>query len=166
MRQSCLVVAVGGPGGMADHLWWKLREVAILLGIAARSCCIFARTSTVVSWATRSSVQSADGKWIYFSSDRSGRSEIWRTPLNGGHAERLTKNGGASAFPSRADEWIYYRTNNGLGPLRRIKPDGSGDGVAVDRQVALLDYTVMPGGVYFMTFWEGKRRVQRLLADG
>jgi len=39
---------------MVDHLWWKLGEVAVLLGIAARSCCISARTSRAASWATRS----------------------------------------------------------------------------------------------------------------
>lgn len=33
---------------------------------------------------------SADGKWIYFLSSRSGSSQIWRLPLGPGEAERIT----------------------------------------------------------------------------
>jgi Tol biopolymer transport system component len=109
---------------------------------------------------------SADGRWIYFSSDRSGRAEIWRMPSSGGPAEQVTKNGGASAYPSRDGEWIYYCANSRIGPLRRIRLDGSGDGVALDWQIPFLAYTAAPGGVYFVTLWEGKNRVQRLLPDG
>jgi Tol biopolymer transport system component len=108
---------------------------------------------------------SPDGKWIYFNSNRSGRSEIWRIPSSGGPAQQVTKNGGSSAYPSRDGKWIYYGTPGG-GPLRRIKPDGSGDSVAADRQVPILEFTTMPGGVYFVNFFEGKYRTQRLLPDG
>jgi hypothetical protein len=48
----------------------------------------------------------------------------------------------------------------------RIKPDGSGDSVAVNRQVPFLGFTGMTCGLYFVTFWEGKSRVQRLSPDG
>jgi Tol biopolymer transport system component len=108
---------------------------------------------------------SADGKQIYFASDRSGRFEIWRMPWGGGPAEQVTKNGGASAYPSRDGKWIYYVV--GLqGSLRRIKPDGSDDTVVVDRDVGPLQYTDTPGGTYFVVSSEHKSQVQRLTQDG
>ena len=37
---------------------------------------------------------SQDGKWIYFSSTRSGREEIWKMPSSGGEAVQITRNSG------------------------------------------------------------------------
>lgn len=34
---------------------------------------------------------SADGKWIYFLSSRTGSSQVWRIPVDGGEAEQVTK---------------------------------------------------------------------------
>ena len=46
---------------------------------------------------------SADGKWIYFSSTRSGSSQVWRIDPRGGEAEQVTKLpldvGGYKLFP-------------------------------------------------------------------
>lgn len=42
---------------------------------------------------------SADGKWIYFNSSRSGRMQIWRVPANGGQAERITDSPYGDWFP-------------------------------------------------------------------
>jgi Tol biopolymer transport system component len=38
---------------------------------------------------------SRDGNWIYFTSERSGVSEIWKMPADGGEPTRLTLTGGA-----------------------------------------------------------------------
>jgi hypothetical protein len=51
----------GRPVSIADHLWWKLREMAVLLAIAERSCCIFGRRSRAASGALP---VAADGTWI------------------------------------------------------------------------------------------------------
>jgi hypothetical protein len=101
--------------------------------------------NTVPAW-------SPDGKWIYFNSSRSGHGEVWRMPSAGGRAEQVTRNGGVNAYPSRDGEWIYYLkggSGSGTGPLWRTKPDGSGDGIAVDRPINSFRYTAMPGGVYY-----------------
>lgn len=42
---------------------------------------------------------SADGKWIYFNSSRSGQMQIWRVPAQGGPAERITDSAFGDWFP-------------------------------------------------------------------
>ncbi|CZT35361.1 TolB family protein [Rhizobium sp. 9140] len=42
---------------------------------------------------------SADGRWIYFNSSRSGRMQIWRVPAAGGPAERITDSPYGDWFP-------------------------------------------------------------------
>ncbi|MGE6743956.1 TolB family protein [Allorhizobium pseudoryzae] len=42
---------------------------------------------------------SADGRWIYFNSSRTGRMQIWRVPVDGGAAERMTDSPYGDWFP-------------------------------------------------------------------
>jgi Tol biopolymer transport system component len=42
---------------------------------------------------------SADGRWIYFNSSRTGRMQIWRVPVDGGAAERITDSPYGDWFP-------------------------------------------------------------------
>ena len=42
---------------------------------------------------------SADGQWIYFNSSRTGRMQIWRVPVAGGKAERITDSDFGDWFP-------------------------------------------------------------------
>jgi dipeptidyl aminopeptidase/acylaminoacyl peptidase len=42
------------------------------------------KSSTAPRW-------SADGRWLYFLSSRSGSVQVWRTPVNGGTASQVTK---------------------------------------------------------------------------
>jgi dipeptidyl aminopeptidase/acylaminoacyl peptidase len=58
---------------------------------------------------------SNDGRWIYFSSARSGDSarggdyEVWRMPADGNaEPERVTWNGGYMARESADGKWLYY----------------------------------------------------------
>ena len=87
---------------------------------------------------------SRDGNWIYFSSNRSGRNEVYRIPAAGGaHAVRLTQNGGWAALESLDGKSIYYSKANvtcgsplflrslGGGPERKIVDSACGRGFAV-----------------------------------
>jgi Tol biopolymer transport system component/serine/threonine protein kinase len=57
---------------------------------------------TMLAW-------SADGKSIYFRSDRSGSGwEVWRVPADGGPATRVTNGGGLRAQESRDGAFLYY----------------------------------------------------------
>jgi Tol biopolymer transport system component len=48
-------------------------------------------------------VWSPDGKWIYFSSNRSGEFNIWKMPAAGGEPEQVTHyEGSGSSLPETA----------------------------------------------------------------
>jgi Tol biopolymer transport system component len=49
-----------------------------------------------------------DGNWIYFSSDRTGRVEIWKMHPDGAGADQVTKTGGFAGKPSADGKWLYY----------------------------------------------------------
>jgi Tol biopolymer transport system component/DNA-binding winged helix-turn-helix (wHTH) protein len=52
---------------------------------------------------------SRDGKWIYFSSNASGKWELWKLPLDGSAAPvQLTHSGGFGAWESFDGKTIYY----------------------------------------------------------
>jgi Tol biopolymer transport system component/DNA-binding winged helix-turn-helix (wHTH) protein len=52
---------------------------------------------------------SGDGKWLYFASKRGAEAfQIWRIPVQGGSASRLTRNGGISPMESPDGRFLYY----------------------------------------------------------
>jgi Tol biopolymer transport system component len=53
---------------------------------------------------------SRDGRWIYFSSSRSGQFEVWRTAADAtsDKAEQITWTGGYMARESQDGKWLYY----------------------------------------------------------
>jgi Tol biopolymer transport system component len=70
---------------------------------------------------------SADGKWIYFSSTRTGNYEIWKVQLAGGDPVQVTRHGGWSPFESAAGAYLYYTQTAAGGssqPLWRISTSG------------------------------------------
>src|SRR5207247_1941495 len=78
---------------------------------------------------------SRDGKWIYYTSSHSGRSEIWKIESEGGTPVQVTKTGGWTAFESPDGKNLYYTDTNFGTKLWRCALDGSGavpilDGVA------------------------------------
>jgi len=53
---------------------------------------------------------SADGKWVYFGSNRSGKWQVWRVSAAGGAAEQMTLGGGYVAMEVLRDgaPWLIY----------------------------------------------------------
>ena len=98
---------------------------------------------------TRRPAWSHDGRWIYFSSDRSGQAEIWRMSADGGDPVQLTKGGGLLALASRDGQWLYYFGLTIPAGIRRMHPDGSGDGVAVAERA--LNFTTTDKGLWFIS---------------
>ncbi len=61
---------------------------------------------------------SRDGRFVYFSSDRSGRFEVWRVPAHGGEPEQITDDGGVTSLESYDGRTLFYvKTRAGLQPL-------------------------------------------------
>ncbi len=74
-------------------------------------------TNTRPSW-------SQDGRRVYFTSDRSGRNEIWKIPADGGEAVQVTRLGGAAALPSPDGRYLYYVKEPSPPGLFRMPAEG------------------------------------------
>jgi hypothetical protein len=70
---------------------------------------------------------------------------------DGGHPAQVTKDGADTVEVAADGQWLYYQ---GLTPplgIRRIRPDGSGDGVVVDGNVRLGMFRPTTKGIWFVT---------------
>jgi eukaryotic-like serine/threonine-protein kinase len=104
---------------------------------------IGARAGDVVpSW-------SHDGNWIYHASNRTGRFEIWKTPVAGGGEVQVTRNGGFVAFESADGNRLFYTKNDEHSSLWTMPlPGGSEEQVA--DSVYERSFTVTENGVYYI----------------
>jgi Tol biopolymer transport system component len=93
---------------------------------------------------------SHDGKWLYFASDRSGRSEIWRVPSKGGEAVQITNHEADAVEESPDGRFFYYSKGFPLetSSLWRIPVKGG-------EEVKVLDpvstWALARDGIYFFT---------------
>ena len=96
---------------------------------------------------------STDGGWIYFSSDRNGRWEIFKMPATGGDAEQVTTGGGAFATVSHNGEFLYFTKHHlGEGGPQGIwrMPTQGGEEVQVhDRGVGEL-WELLEDGICYL----------------
>ena len=100
---------------------------------------------------------SRDGKWIYFGSNRTGRSEVWRAPAAGGAAEQVTTTGGECAFESWDGQTLYYLRS--IGGMRTLfaMPLPRGQERPLDIQVTFWNYIPTEHGLYYMSLRQGQR---------
>jgi serine/threonine protein kinase/tricorn protease-like protein len=100
-------------------------------------------TSSVPSW-------SKDGKLIYFTSDRTGRFEVWRMPFPEGAAEQITGDGGfGPALESSDARTVYYLKDAGDGPLYSRPLSGGAEKQVLER-VARRGFAVFDDGIYYI----------------
>lgn len=91
---------------------------------------------------------SHDGRWIYFSSNRTGRNEVWRAPVSGGPAEQLTANGGHTASESADGKTLFY-TKDTSSPLFS-RPSSGGPERQVLEWVHMRAFVPTEKGIYFL----------------
>jgi Tol biopolymer transport system component len=91
---------------------------------------------------------SRDGKWIYFMSRRTGRPEIWKTPVSGGQPVQVTRNGGYIGFESFDGGTLYYAKGAGLGGLWSM-PAAGGEETQVLQSVLGRSFVVSRHGIYY-----------------
>jgi serine/threonine protein kinase/Tol biopolymer transport system component len=90
---------------------------------------------------------SHDGQWIYISNNRTGRSEIFRVPFEGGAEIQLTHSGGEAPQESMDGQTIYYVGSNWM--LHEMSLAG-GDQHPLGFDVQSRAFQVMPDGIYFI----------------
>ena len=94
---------------------------------------------------------SRDGKWVYFTSNRAGRDEIYRVPATGGEPVRLTANGGWVAFESADGRSIYYtKTPGACSPLFVRSLDGGPERQVIE-SVCWRGFVVTDRGIYHLS---------------
>jgi Tol biopolymer transport system component len=89
---------------------------------------------------------SHDGKWIYFTSTRTGGQEIFRIPFAGGPAVQLTHHGGGLPSESSNGQIVYYLRDEELYEV----PVAGGEERPVGLKVIQDDFDVMPDGIYYV----------------
>jgi Tol biopolymer transport system component len=67
---------------------------------------------------------SADDRFLYFASDRSGRSEIYKQAIEGGPVKQVTHNGGYFSRESPDGKWLYF-TRPEMAGVWRMAPGTS-----------------------------------------
>ncbi|MFL6448696.1 MAG: DPP IV N-terminal domain-containing protein [Bryobacteraceae bacterium] len=98
---------------------------------------------------------SHDGKWIYFSSPRSGTEQIWRVPATGGPATQITKRGGWAPTESADQRYLFYAKENPTG-LWRMPITGGEEQLVVSNVAASGSaYALGQQGVYFIGSSDG-----------
>jgi DNA-binding winged helix-turn-helix (wHTH) protein len=67
---------------------------------------------------------SRDRRFIYYASDRTGRSQVWKIPVSGGPEQQVTQHGGFAALES-SDGYVYYSKSPGRDPeICRVRVTG------------------------------------------
>ena len=101
---------------------------------------------------TLNAAWSADGQWLYYTSDQSGRWEIWRQPVAGGTAEQVTQMGGYVPEASPDRRWLYYAKADLDGLWRQ--PIGGGPAQQVTSVLRSTDnrnWTITGDGLFLIT---------------
>jgi Tol biopolymer transport system component len=89
---------------------------------------------------------SADGRWIYFASSRSGQTNVWRMTPSGGELAQVTSGGGTNPFESADGRTLYFRKGTGVSAM--TLPNGPARSV-VD-QVRGWQFMPTDLGVYYI----------------
>ena len=100
---------------------------------------------------------SRDGKWLYFGSNRSGESEIWRVAADGSGPRQMTSKGGGVPFESPDGRTLYYSKPVPGGRRVFARPVEGGEERSLGVDVVFWNYFVSDGGLYYTALPEGRR---------
>ncbi len=95
---------------------------------------------------------SHDGKWLYFSSKRSGSDAIWKWPVEGGEAVRITQHGADTPLESPDGRFVYYEKGwPEHCSVWRVPVAGGDEVKVIDWTHTDAGWTVGKQGIYFFT---------------
>lgn len=95
---------------------------------------------------------SRDGKWIYYSSDQTGKWQLWKMPVDQkGGAVQVTQEGGFLARESLDGKWLYYSKREPWRGLWRKSVDGGKEELVVDLAESLWGgWALSSEGLYWV----------------
>ena len=111
---------------------------------------------------------SGDGNWIYFSSGRTGRGEIWKAPSTGGAAIQATTDGGHNPFESPDGEFVYFLKSARVPSVSEVwkVPTVGGAPTKVTDGVFQSRYALADRGIYYVARPEaGEGIILKFLED-
>jgi Tol biopolymer transport system component len=92
-------------------------------------------------------IWSRDGRFIYFTSNRTGRLEIWRVAAGGGEEVQLSREGGALPFESVDGRTLYYQRSDGASALLAL-PTAGGEERTILPCVLTSGWAGAPRGIF------------------
>ena len=92
---------------------------------------------------------SKDGRWIYFSSNSGGSTQLWKIPREGGTPVQLTRGGGFASRESVDGKWLYYTKTEAADTSLWKVPLAGGEETQVIPSVHLHSFDVVKDGIYF-----------------
>jgi Tol biopolymer transport system component len=91
---------------------------------------------------------SSDGRWIFFTSDRTGRDEIWKVRRGRDRALQVTKTGGTFQREAPDGKAIYYmKEADSVRSLWKCAEDGTQNHKVLD---SVLYFALGKSGIYFL----------------
>jgi serine/threonine protein kinase len=112
--------------------------------------------STGPSW-------SHDGRFVYFSSNRTGTANVWRVPAGGGAEERVTHTSGCLPQESTDGKTLFFRREAADSPLLAVPVAGGPERKVVD--CATSSFTVGLAGVYHVGCAQDRHALPLYLLD-
>jgi Tol biopolymer transport system component len=94
---------------------------------------------------------SRDGRSIYFGSDRTGRSQVWKMPAGGGPAVQVTRGDGDYPQESWDARSVYYSKDTGGGEIWRVPVEGGEETPVLRGLDVSLGWTLSRAGIYYAT---------------
>lgn len=108
---------------------------------------------------------SHDGRFVYFSSDRTGTQTIWRVPAAGGPEEQVARTGGGRSEEAADGQTLYFqRASLGSSPLLAVSLAGGPERTVIDC-VPRYSYAVGRAGVYHLGCGDDPHGVPLSLLD-
>jgi len=104
---------------------------------------------------------SHDGRWVYFASSRAHTQSVWKMPVAGGDAVRVSPTDGLLGIESSDGAYLYYVesvTSNAPGALWQLPLKG-GQRTKLADGVLSLSFAVTDGGIYYVDHVSGQSRI-------
>jgi len=110
---------------------------------------------------------SPDGKWIYFTSDRTGAMQLWKAPSAGGLAVQVTRGGARESWPSPDGKLLYFTRRGPAADIWTVPAEGGLEQpvpeLAGFNRIARA-WGVIQQGIYFISRQHGPRQEVRFFS--